>query len=169
MYRYVKLNPGSGKYQIYEGSDYDWAVRKGFVLKECAESYFGQIYVVDSGYKDNILEVKDAHKALINSWRDEKEQGGFEFQDNWYDSDPVSCQRIFGAALAASNAGDEFKITWTCQDNSTVELTAKELVGLANALAGWSNYCHQKASQLKAQVEDATSVEAIKKITWGDD
>ena len=57
-------------------------------------------------------------------------------------------------------------ITWTCQDNSTIDLTAQELLGLSVALAEWSNTCHQKATTLKAQIEAAETVEELEKISW---
>ena len=87
-----------------------------------------------------------------------------------FDSDQVSCQRISTAAQAMSLmlASDENKITWTCQDNSTIELTAAELSGLVVALAAWSNTCHQKATALKAQIEAAKTTEELEKITWDD-
>ena len=59
-------------------------------------------------------------------------------------------------------------ITWTCQDNSTIDLTAQELVGLVVALAQHSNTCQEKATALKAQIHAAKTAEELEKITWSD-
>lgn len=115
-------------------------------------------------------ELKSKKREEINQARDAAEQGGFEYMGKIFDSDQVSCQRISTAAQAMSlmPASDENKITWTCQDNSTIELTAAELSGLVVALAAWSNTCHQKATALKAQIDAAKTAEELEKITWSD-
>ena len=117
-----------------------------------------------------IEDLKAKKREEINQARDAAEQGGFEYMGKIFDSDQVSCQRISTAAQAMSlmPASDENKITWTCQDNSTIELTAAELSGLVVALAAWSNTCHQKATALKAQIEAAKTTEELEKITWDD-
>lgn len=113
-------------------------------------------------------ELKAKKRTEINKARDEAEQGGFEYMGKVFDSDPVSCQRISTAAQAMSlmPASEDNKITWTCQDNSTIDLNAQELLGLVGALAQWSNTCHQKASKLKEEVEKAKTKEELDKITW---
>lgn len=117
-----------------------------------------------------IEDLKAKKREEINQARDAAEQGGFEYMGKIFDSDQVSCQRISTAAQAMSlmPASDENKITWTCQDNSTIELTAAELSGLVVALAAWSNTCHQRATKLKAQIEAAKTAEELEKITWDD-
>ena len=88
-----------------------------------------------------------------------------------FDSDVVSCIRIQGAAqsMQVASMGEEVPtITWTTQDNSTIELTAQELLGLSVALATWSNTCHQKAAALKAKIESCKTVEELEKIQWND-
>lgn len=114
-------------------------------------------------------ELKQAKRDEINKARDEAEQGGFLYLGKMFDSDPVSCQRILGATLAAQHAPEDFFITWTCQDNSTVDLNSVELIGLSNALASWSNECHQKASKLKALVDKAETKEEVEVISWDSD
>ena len=116
-------------------------------------------------------EKKAIKKSEINRARDEAEQSGFEYMGKVFDSDPISCQRISCAAQAISllPASDENKITWTCQDNTTIDLTAQELLGLVGALAQWSNECHKKATYLKAQVDEAKTAEELEKIKWSED
>lgn len=114
-------------------------------------------------------ELKEQKRAEINQARDKAEQGGFEYMGKVFDSDQVSCIRISSAAQAMSVAtmSDETPIiTWTCQDNSTIDLTAPELMGLVVALAQWSNECHQKATALKAQIDVCETKEELDKIVW---
>lgn len=126
-------------------------------------------YWIDAHKEPTLNELKFAKRAEINAARDAAEQGGFEYLGKFFDSDPISCIRIQGAAQsmqAAIMAQEIQKITWTCQDNTTIELTAQELLGLSVALAEWSNQCHIKATTLKAQIETATSKEELEQIKW---
>lgn len=113
-----------------------------------------------------IEELKEEKRAEINQARDEAEQGGFEYMGKVFDSDQVSCIRMMGASQSLANAPAETTITWTCQDNSTIDLNGTQFAGLVVALAKHSNTCHQKATELKAQIEKATSAEELEEIKW---
>lgn len=127
----------------------------------------GQYKIVELP-KPSLEELKEAKRAEINQARDNAEQGGFEYMGKVFDSDQVSAQRISMAAQAMALAPDGTTITWTCQDNITIDLTAQELVGLVVALATWSNACHEKATALKAKIEAAQTAEELELITWED-
>ena len=111
-------------------------------------------------------ELKLIKREEINQARDAAEQGGFSYLGKVFDSDQVSAQRISMAAQAMANARSSDKITWTCQDNTTIDLNGEQLQGLVIALAMWSNTCHQKATALKALVDTAQTAEEVKAITW---
>ena len=111
-------------------------------------------------------ELKEQKRLEINQARDEAEQGGFEYLGKMFDSDPISCIRMMGASQSLANASAETKITWTCQDNSTIDLNGSQFVGLVVALATHSNTCHQKATELKVMIEEAKTKEELDKITW---
>ena len=114
---------------------------------------------------------KEKKRAEINAARDAAEQGGFEYMGKIFDSDQVSCQRISCAAQAmqlAMMTEDVPTITWTCQDNTTIELNPQEISGLVVALAEWSNTCHQKATHLKEQIDLAKTEEDLEKIQWNE-
>lgn len=111
-------------------------------------------------------ELKLAKRVEINAARNAAEQGGFMYLGKAFDSDQISAQRISMAAQAMANAPEGTTITWTCQDNTTIDLNAEQLTGLVVALAAWSNECHQKATALKAEVEKAKTKEELEKITW---
>lgn len=119
--------------------------------------------------KPTLDELKLAKREEINQARDAAEQGGFEYMGKVFDSDQVSCQRISCAAQAMSmvTMSEEVPtITWTCQDNTTIDLNPQELMGLVVALAEWSNACHQKATTLKEKIDACESKEELDKIVW---
>lgn len=156
---------------IFDLSQYDEAYKfvsenKGTTIEDLG----GGQYKIVTIPTPTLDELKSKKREEINQARDAAEQGGFEYMGKIFDSDQVSCQRISTAAQAMSlmPASDENKITWTCQDNSTIELTAAELSGLVVALAEWSNTCHQKATALKAKIEAAQTAEELELITWED-
>lgn len=130
------------------------------------QGYDGYFYLKENVPSIPIDILKTNKRAEINQARDNAEQGGFEYLGKMFDSDQVSCQRISCAAQAMALAPEGSTITWTCQDNSTIDLTASELVGLVVALAQWSNTCHQKATILKEQIELAETEEELEKIQW---
>lgn len=113
-------------------------------------------------------ELKEQKRAEINQARDKAEQGGFEYMGKVFDSDQVSCIRISSAAQAMQYAPDDATITWTTQDNSTIDLTKAQLAGLVVALANWSNQCHKIATGLKAQIDACESKEELDAISWVD-
>ena len=116
-------------------------------------------------------ELKQQKHEEINAERDKAEQGGFEYMGKVFDSDQVSCIRMTCAAqslqaVSLQEGLGDITITWTCQDNSTIDLNAEQLSGLVIALAQWSNKCHQRATELKKQIELAQSKEELEKIVW---
>ena len=128
----------------------------------------GQYKIVELP-KPSLDDLKLAKREEINQARDNAEQGGFEYMGKIFDSDPVSCQRISCVAQAMSvltMSAETPTITWTCQDNTTIDLSASELMGLVVALAQWSNSCHEKATALKAQIDACTGKEELDAITW---
>lgn len=154
---------------IFDLSQYDEAYKfvsenKGTTIEDLG----GGKYKIVELPKPSLDELKLAKRAEINRARDAAEQGGFEYLGKTFDSDQISAQRISMAAQAMALAPEGTTITWTCQDNSTIDLTAQELVGLVVALAEWSNTCHQKATTLKAQIDAAETAEELENITWED-
>lgn len=114
-------------------------------------------------------QVKTDKREQINSMRDNLEQSGFPYMDKVIDSNPVSVQRItvaVQAAQAAIGAGQPFAITWTCQDNSTLELDAVGMMGMPVALAMFANILHETARAKKELIDVATTIEEVEAVTW---
>ena len=160
------IDEKSKKCEIGLGSDKDFYQSIGMIEMEVEQACDGCWYLLGYAPERPLEELKEAKRAEINTARDQAEQGGFEYMGKVFDSDQVSAQRISMAAQAMALADDTATITWTCQDNSTIDLTAQELVGLVVALAQHSNTCHEKATALKAKIEEAKSEEELNKINW---
>ena len=127
----------------------------------------GDLIIENGELKEKTLdELKILKRDEINKARDAEEQGGFEYLGKTFDSDQVSCIRMSSAAQATQFAPDDAIITWTCQDNTTIDLNKAQLTGLVVALAQHSNECHQKATALKAQIDACESKEELDKIMW---
>ena len=137
-----------------------------FEEENYTEKELVRYYQILEGPKPTFNELKLAKREEINRYRDATEQGGFEYMGKVFDSDQVSCIRISSAAQAMQYAQDDATITWTTQDNSTIDLNKAQLMGLVVALAQHSNECHQKATALKAQIYACASKEELDKIMW---
>lgn len=157
---------------IFDLSQYDEAYKfvsenKGTTIEDLG----GGQYKIVTIPTPTLDELKSKKREEINQARDAAEQGGFEYMGKVFDSDPISCQRMACASQAMSLlpiTEEAPVITWTCQDNSTIDLNAQQLGGLIVALATWSNTCHEKATALKAQIDAAKTAEELEKITWDD-
>ena len=175
MLKYARvINESTGLCEVGLGPDSQFYKSIGMKELNVELGYDGAYYLLGWAPKKPLDQAKTEQKAKLNSARDLAEQGGFEYLGKVFDSDPISCQRISCAAQAlqavpAASDGTELTITWTTQDNSTIELNASELMGLVVALAAWSNSCHERATKLKAKVDQASTVELIESITWDSD
>ena len=165
-----KMLTSDGYKRVIDNNDQPENMKKPFKIWKEKDTEIIATWI-DDYCEPTLNELKEAKRAEINQARDEAEQGGFEYMGKVFDSDIVSCIRIQGAAQsmqAAIMAEEVPTITWTAKDNSTVELTAQELLGLSVSLAEWSNTCHQKAAALKAQIDAAETAEELENITWED-
>jgi Domain of unknown function (DUF4376) len=100
--------------------------------------------------------------SRIKAQRDAREMAPFTWNGHLFDADSDSQRRISGgvqlATIAVSQGqGAAFSITWTLADNSTLVLSATDMVAVGEALASqvealWNSY---RAS--KAQVDAATT------------
>lgn len=140
----------------------------GMTMQDVEPAYNGIWYLTGYAPIQPLDELKALKRAGINKARDEAEQGGFEYLGKTFDSDQVSCIRMSSAAQAMQYADDTATITWTTQDNSTIDLNKSQLAGLVIALAQHSNECHQKATELKAKIDACESQEELDAIQWVD-
>lgn len=104
----------------------------------------------------------------IKTIRDTKETSGCPFKGSVLDSDERSVTKINTAVQSAQIYGENFSIDWTMQDNSVITLTYEDMLAVPLALASWSNYLHQHARGLKAQIDSATTIQDVLAVEWGE-
>lgn len=113
------------------------------------------------------LEDLKAGKWLeIKRSRDAAEYGGFTWDGSRFDSDPESQTKIIGAVQLASITGESFQIDWTLADNSVRTLNKQDMVGVGEALGSHVATQHVIGRQLRQQIENATTPEAVAAVTW---
>lgn len=104
-------------------------------------------------------QIKAQKWAEIKSERDRIEFGGFTFEGHMYDSDQVSQGRILGAASAGLGQ------VWTLADNTTVNLTAEQLVQLYQALQIHIAIAHERGRTAREAIMSATTKEDVEAVT----
>lgn len=110
--------------------------------------------------------AKQEAKNQINSARDAARNGGFSAFDKVFDSDEASRTNILFASQAANMLPDDFTINWTCADNSQITLSKTQLLQLPVFLVSAGNVIHQRALELKAQIDAANTLEEINAVVW---
>lgn len=167
MLKYRKvINNETHECEVGLGTDEDFYKSLGMELGEVEQTFDGRWYELGFVPEPPLVDLKLAKREEINRARDAAEQGGFSYLGKTFDSDTVSCLRISCAAQSMELAPSSSTITWTCQDNSTIDLTPTDLKGLVATLAMHSNTCHEKATALKEKIEAAQTAEELAAITW---
>ena len=105
-------------------------------------------------------EVKAYKWEQLKQQRNVLEFGGFEFEGNIYDSDQVSQARIMGAVMAQVDQ------VWTLANNTTVDLTASQLMQLYQALQVHIASAHERGRIAREAIQAATTKEQIEAIVF---
>lgn len=106
--------------------------------------------------EDKIIELKLA--------RDNEELSPIAFGGYSWDFDEKAQMRINGAIVAL---GSTNTVTWTSADNQEIKgVNAEDLKGVIGSAAIRSDVLHTKYRGLKAQVENAETVEEVNAIVW---
>lgn len=108
---------------------------------------------------------KDLKWIEIKNVRDAVEFGQMVYGGNTYDIDDLSQRRIQGAVQLAGLDG-ALTMDWTLADNSSVTLTAADIIGLGVALGVHVNAAHVQARTRRASIEAATTVAEVNAIVW---
>lgn len=105
--------------------------------------------------------------ASVKRKRDAAEFGPFSWGALTFDGDAESKSRLSLAAMAAQAAiaaGDGWSVDWTLADNSTVTLSAADVIGVVQAMGANITAAHQAARIKRAAIEAATTVEELDAI-----
>jgi len=114
------------------------------------------------------LQDRKAEKwAHAKAERDAQEFGPFSWGAFTFDGDAESKSRLSLAAMAAQAAiasGQVWEVDWTLADNSTVTLSAADVIGVVQAMGANITAAHQAARLKRAAIEAATTVEELDAI-----
>lgn len=106
-------------------------------------------------------------RAEVNNRRDRLEKTQFLYMGKLWNCDPESVRRIgiaVQAAQAAAAASQPFSIDWTLADNSTLTLTATDMMGAPVAMAVQGNALHVYARDLKDEIDACTSLAQLEAV-----
>lgn len=110
-------------------------------------------------------ELKASKWAEIKQASTDCELSSFIWNGSVFDSNGTSQQRIYSAAQIAI-LDPNYTVDWTLTNNTIRTLSAEDVKNLAIALNIHINDCHQKAQQLRTQINSATTVKQLKDIVW---
>lgn len=105
--------------------------------------------------------------AAVKAQRDAKEFGPFSWGALTFDGDAESKSRLSLAAMAAQAAiasGQSWVVDWTLADNSTVTLSAADVIGVVQAMGANITAAHQAARIKRAAIEAAQTIEELDAI-----
>lgn len=110
--------------------------------------------------------------ARIKAARDRAEFGTFTWNGYTFDGDPESQRRIQGAAQLAAmaiTAGVPWSIAWTLADNSTITMSAADMIAAGTSLAVSVAGAHNTARALRTQIDAAATQAELDAIQWPGD
>lgn len=113
-----------------------------------------------------LAEACAAQWAAIKAARDLAEVAPYALGPALVQVDPTSIRRMEMAVRLGQAAGPGWTTTWTLADNTQWEVTLEQLQALLLATAERSDDLHRLASELREQINLATTHEAVAAITW---
>ncbi|WP_289387064.1 DUF4376 domain-containing protein [Acinetobacter nosocomialis] len=108
----------------------------------------------------SLEDVKKHKWEHIKQQRDQFEFGGFEFENNVFDSDSNSQLRIATAALLGVS------VEWTLKDNKVVRLSPEQLISLKNTLALHISNAHERGRIARLKIETSLTIEEVELLTF---
>lgn len=158
----VALNTPSGCLAVSDPESLDVYFQDGYwhAMPEKPSQHHTFDYLSKSWSDMRSLDEVKAYKwEQLKQQRNVLEFGGFEFEGNIYDSDQVSQGRIIGAASAGLGQ------VWTLANNTTVNLTADQLVQLYQALQIHIAIAHERGRTAREAIMSATTKEDVAAVT----
>lgn len=115
-----------------------------------------------------LADLKAEKWASVKAQRDAQEFGAFTWSGHTFDGDEAAQRRInlavmgAQAALLAGDAG--WSVAWTLADNTSVNLSAADMMGVANALGANIAQAHAAARAKRQQIQQAATKEELDAI-----
>jgi len=133
----------------------------------------GSAYTWDWPTKEWVLNLATGQLAAwarIKAARDAAIAAGVTYGGNVYDSDATAQLRVTGAAtmaqLAIASGNSTYSIKWTLANNSTVTLTAQEVIAMAQAVGQNYQALFAKGQTLRTQIIAATTQAELDAVVW---
>lgn len=122
------------------------------------------------GWKDarTLDDLKADKRAALKAVRDTLEFGPFTYNGMIFDGDADAQRRLSGVVSAAKSAiaaGQTFTKQFTLADNSVVQLTAEDFIGIEMAKLWQVDVAFQEYRLKKDAIEAATTVAELDAIT----
>lgn len=118
-------------------------------------------------WTEDVERAKQAAWRSVKAARDEREFGPFQYNAMYFDGDQDAQRRISLAVLgaqAALTAGTPWTLDWTLANNTVINLTAEEMVSVAEALGANITAAHEEARQKRAAIDAATTIVELEAI-----
>ena len=109
----------------------------------------------------------------IKAERDRLETAGLPYKNSIFDYNVRSAFKLEVAKSAAESSiklglatEDKISVTWTMQDNSTMDLTYMDLLQIPLVAKDYSNMLHEKGRKYREQIYSSTDIHFILSIKW---
>lgn len=122
--------------------------------------------------RSGLIDERSLAQAKADKWREIKkaraaaEAAGFTVGGYTFDSDPASQAAIAAAVQDMSMAGGPATVAWTLANETTVTITATQMRAVLRALRNHIQTQRDKATNLRADIEAATTVAAVDALHW---
>jgi len=110
-------------------------------------------------------EIKTKQWEIIKAARTQAEYSGFTWDGSAFDSDAISQARLTGAVQLAQ-LNPAMTLDWTLASNTVRTLSAADLTAVGVALGVHVATQFAKGQALRAQIDAATTKEAVEAIVW---
>lgn len=111
-------------------------------------------------------DVKAARWEAIKRSRDSEETDVFTWRGLKVDADKERVNGAVTRALLAKIQGQPYADVWTLADNSTIPVTAEDVIDMGRTLGDHVAACHAKARALRELINNATTIEQVEAINW---
>ena len=113
----------------------------------------------------SLEEVKTSKKNALKWERDRRETLPITYKDKSFDYDDKARERmrIAQQALEDNNIPSQ---TWTCADNTTIELTVADFKALNTLAAQRSGQLHEQYNKLKGYIDTLKIIEDVEVVNF---
>lgn len=132
----------------------------------CNFNFTTMSYFNSSNSAEELDQAKLARWNNIKQLRALKEAEPITYQGCSFDADSSSQQRIMGAIQLALLQPDDWSIQWTLANNSSVDLTKVQLIGLGVAIADRTSQLFNYSQYCRTRINNSKSIEELNLIDW---